>query len=61
MTRGEFLYKEFIKNFPSFESMVKSYKKNGKNSIEIETVANKKFIFKITNNKNEHGIELHPV
>ena len=25
MTRGEFLYREFLKNFPSFESMVKKY------------------------------------
>lgn len=56
MTRGEYLYGEFLKNFPNFESLVKSYSKNGKNSIEIQTTTGKKFIFKINND----GIELHP-
>lgn len=54
MTRGEFLYQEFLKNFPSFESMVKKYERNGKNSLLIETTIGKKFIFKINND----GIDL---
>lgn len=56
MTRGEYLYREFLKNFPNFESMVKQYERNGKNSILIETIIGKKFIFKI----NDDGIELSP-
>lgn len=56
MTRGEFLYSEFLKNFPRFKPMVKQYKKISNNSVEIETKIGKKFIFTV----NKDGIDLNP-
>jgi hypothetical protein len=56
MTRGEFLYSEFLKNFPRFKPMVKQYKKVSNNSVEIETKIGKKFIFTV----NKDGIDLNP-
>ena len=48
------LYKEFLKNFPNFEPMVRTYYMNGSNAIKIYTKQGKHFIFE----KNDNGIVL---
>ena len=48
--RKEILYKEFLKNFPNFKSMVNSYYQKGENTLKIYTKQKKKFYFTVTDN-----------
>ena len=48
--RKEILYKEFLKNFPNFKSMVRSYYLTDENTLKIYTKQKKKFYFTITEN-----------
>lgn len=48
--RKEILYKEFLKNFPNFQSMVKSYYLTDENTLKIYTKQRKKFYFTVTEN-----------
>ena len=54
MTKKE-LYSEFLKNFPRFESNIKSYYKQDDTSISIYTKQGGSFIFE----KTDEGISLH--
>ena len=50
----EDLYKEFIRNFPNFEPMVRAYYAHGSNALKVYTKQGKKLIFEI----NKDGFSL---
>ena len=56
-SRIEELYDDFIADFPYFNGKVRNYEKNGKNSLLITTIMNKKFVYK----KTDKGVELGAV